>query len=74
MAASRFVGVTGEEINCFKENASFSNDHLRLGEYRRIIVKYQTILLTLNDYFFQTFYQLHMISSSTVYIHCRRSL
>ena len=44
MAASRFVEVTDEEINCFKENAYFSNNHLcnytktiihlRLGEYR----------------------------------------
>ena len=46
MAASRFVEVTDEEINCFKENAYFSNSHLcnyiktivypRFGEYRRI--------------------------------------
>ena len=45
MAARRFVEVADEEINCCKENASFSNNHLcnytettihlRLGEYRR---------------------------------------
>ena len=44
MAASRFFKVTDEEINCFKENAYFSNNHqcnysetiihLRLREYR----------------------------------------
>jgi len=45
MAAGPFVEVTDEEINCFKENAYFSNNHLcnytktiihsRLGEDRR---------------------------------------
>ena len=45
MAAGRFVEMTDEEINCFKENAHFSNNHqcnntktviiqLRLGECR----------------------------------------
>ena len=28
MAASRFVKVTDEEINCLQENAYFSNNHL----------------------------------------------
>ena len=28
MAASRFVKATDEEINCFRENAYFSNDQL----------------------------------------------
>ena len=28
MPASRFVEVTDEEINCFKENAYFKNNHL----------------------------------------------
>ena len=28
MTASPFVKVTDEEINCFKENAYFSNNHL----------------------------------------------
>ena len=28
MAASRSVEVTDKEINCVKENAHFSNDHL----------------------------------------------
>ena len=46
MAANRFVELTDEEINCFKENAYFSNGHLcnyiktiihlRLGEYQWI--------------------------------------
>ena len=44
MAASRFVEVTDEEINSFKENAYLSNNHLcnysrtvihlRLDQYR----------------------------------------
>ena len=44
MAASRFVELTDEEINCLRETAYFSNNHqhnytktiicLRLGEYR----------------------------------------
>ena len=45
MAASRFVEVIDEEINCLKQNAHFSNNHqsnntktliiqLRLGECR----------------------------------------
>ena len=44
MATSGFVEVTDEGVNCFKENADFSNNqlcnytetiiHLKLGEYR----------------------------------------
>ena len=38
MAASRFVEVTDEDINCFKENTYFSNNRDRLCNHTKTII------------------------------------
>ena len=58
MAASCFVQVTDEEIDCFIENAYFSNNHpcsytktsiyLKFGKYRWIKTKTSSRFLFIN--------------------------
>ena len=50
MPASRLVEVTDDEINCFKENAKFSNNHLDVKNTKTIIHLAFGDLLLISEY------------------------